>query len=660
MTSVEQGEELPGLAPIFSAPVRWGFECVPPRALQLSPERDHPPAMRAVGTVSAAAGTGVGQITKALFAAAAVSLILLFISAAPHVGWLYLVVVFAAVGVSLWATMAFRARTRLGTARYRTRDAIGLALICAIAPPLGLFAQAMIARSHSALLRQQQVVDPSDLAAAQREHERAVADWQRRVSEFERSEQKRVSEGPYWFPLVPSPSSHLICAFGGSSLTWELALATLGGSMLGSGRRVFIVDVSRRMCADGLWELARRQGYRVHPESAPSGTPVLPAFEEMTWDRLAAILSELSQSAQRDEALLRHERHEDRAVLREVAGCLDQHAPVSVTRLEAALHAVASAGLPQGNGALSDEEYDRLSLLYNDVQRQHGGVMERVTRLERMLRGLHVLDQSAGGPRPAAGGPDSASSLRVASIDKRADELDSEILSGLFVQLLLDSMRGGAVAADFLILLGADRVPKRSLESLSAYAEREQVSTFLFFEHLRDDAVQVIGAGGAAAAFFSLPNHREAQEAVNFIGSEYKWTESQRTRGFSESVTQSRGTEESENVSYSFTRGFSGGSGGPSSMHHSTESRGTTTGKTLSEAIAASREDSASDQRVHEVVIEPEVLMGLAVTGMIWVEVQRGGRRITADVDCNPGLNYHPRVSKQPRVHPSQRTATPP
>jgi hypothetical protein len=656
MTTVEQGQqELPDLAPIFSGPVRWGFEFAPPAAVQLSPERDHPPARREVATVSAATDAGVDQVTTTLFAAAAISLVLVIIVFAAHVSGLYFVIGLAAAGVSVWATVALRAKTKRLVAQPGFLRIYRLAVLSLFVPPVGLVVQAMLARSNP-LLRQVQVPEPKDLAAAQGEHERAVADWQRRISEFEQSEHKRMNEADCWFPVVPSPGSHLICAFGGSSLTWAFAVGTLGASMLGSGRRVFIVDVSRRRSVDGLWELARRDGYPVYPESPPSDTPMLPPLEGTTWESLTTLLSEVSHSAQRDAAVSRRERQEDRSVLREVAGCLDQHAPVSITRLEAALHLVGSAGAPQGDSILSDEEYDRLSVLYNDVQRQHGGVMERVTRLERMLRGLHVLEKTAGDWSKAAGGSDSAASLRVASIDKRADELDSEILSDLFFQLLLHAMRDGTVAADFLILVGADRVSRNSLETLSTYAEREQIPTLLFFEHLRDDAVQVIGGGGAAAVFFALANHHEAQEASNFIGNEYKWIESQRTRAYSESVTRSRGTEKSENVSESHTRGFSG----MDSMFHRTEEHGQSWGESLSEAIAKSEEYSSSEQRVREAVIEPEVLMGLPVTGMICVEVQPDGRRVAANVDCHPKINYIPRVSKKPRERPAQRWPTPP
>lgn len=669
MVEVKQYQaEMPDLAPIFSAPVRWGFEFAPPGAIMLSPERDHPPAVRDVKTVSAASTAGIDQLTNTLFAATGIALLFNIIVLAAHVSALYFIVGLAAAGTSVWGAVTFRSKTRLGVVGPGTGEIVALVVTSFFIPPLGLLIQALRVRGYSALLRQQRVPDPKDQAAAQREHEKAVAEWQRRVSEFEQSEQDRRDNADYWFPVVPSPASHLICAFGGSSRTWAFALAAIGASMLGSGRQVFIVDVSRRTSVDGLWELAQHRGYPVSPQTFPSQSPMLPPFEGMTWDSLTAILSEVSHSAQRDAAISRHERQEDRSVLREVAGCLDQDSAVSLTRLEAALHVVGSAS-PQENGTISDDEYDRLTVLYNDVQRQHGGVMERVTRLERMLRGMRSLEGSAAAEDHARGPADSGPSLRIMSIDKRADELDSEILSDLFFQLLLHSMRASTVDADFLVLLGADRISRNSLETLGTYAEREGVPTFLFFEHLRDDAVQVIGGGGAAAVFFALANHREAKEAAEFIGSQYKWVESQHTRSYSESITRSHSTQETETTGTSRARGLTRtrgtshnwGSSGDNRTHSSgssssiaeslttTESFSQSVGETLSEAIARSEEYSSSEQRVREAVIEPEVLMGLPVTGAICVEIHPDGRRVAANIDCHPKINYIPRVSKTPR-----------
>lgn len=680
MVEVKQYEtDMPDLAPIFSAPVRWGFEFSPPGAIQLSPERNNPPAMRRVGTVSAASSAGIDQITNTLFAAAGIALLLNIIILSANGGGLYFLVGLAAAGTSAWGASTFRSKTRLGIVGPSTGEIAGLAVLSFFIPVIGLLIQAVRIRNYSAMLRQQQIPDPRDQAAAQREHENAVAAWQRRVTAFEQSEQNRQAQADCWFPAVPSPASHLICSFGGSSRTWAFALAAIGGSMLGANRRVFIVDVTRRTSVDGLWELAQHQGYSVSPPVLPSQAPMLPPFTDMTWDNLTAILSEVSHSAQRDAAVSRHERQEDRAVLREVAGCLDQADPVSLTRLEAALHVVGSATLRE-DSVISDDEYDRLSVLYNDVQRQHGGVMERVTRLGRMLRGMRSMEDAADSAQAEAGPTDaSGSSLRIMSIDKRADELDSEVLSDLFFHLLLHSMRSGSVDADFLILLGADRISRNSLETLGTYAEREGIPTLLFFEHLRDDAVQVIGGGGAAAVFFALANHREAKEAAEFIGSQYKWVESQHTRSYSESVTRSHAEQKTETEGTSSTwgrtttRGSSsswGSSGDNSTSNRTTsssiadsfsrsDSYSVSVGETLSEAIARSEEYSTSEQRVREAVIEPEVLMGLPVTGAICVEIHPDGRRVATNIDCHPKINYIPHVSKTPRGHTPERLPAP-
>ena len=114
-------------------------------------------------------------------------------------------------------------------------------------------------------------------------------------------------------------------------------------------------------------------------------------------------------------------------------------------------------------------------------------------------------------------------SLQIIEVDKKSDDLDSERLVDLLFQLLLRHVRKGSAQADVLIVLGADRLRRRALESLMSSAEYERIPVLLFFEHLRDDAIELIGGGGAAAAFFALGNHKEAKEASDFIGSPTRW-----------------------------------------------------------------------------------------------------------------------------------------
>ena len=94
---------------------------------------------------------------------------------------------------------------------------------------------------------------------------------------------------------------------------------------------------------------------------------------------------------------------------------------MSVARLREAFLVVQGADVPVG-GSVAADEYDRLSRLYNDVQRQHGGVLERITRIERALRDFAVLDGSgregAGqGPAPERALPQRGeSSLRIIEV----------------------------------------------------------------------------------------------------------------------------------------------------------------------------------------------------------------------------------------------------
>ncbi len=74
-----------------------------------------------------------------------------------------------------------------------------------------------------------------------------------------------------------------------------------------------------------------------------------------------------------------------------------------------------------------------------------------------------------------------------------------------------------------------------------------------------------------------------------------------------------------------------------------------TGGRSYSEAFGQGREYAVAEQRVREAVIEPEVLMGLPVTGMIYVEVLPGGRRVATNLDCHPQIALSPRTAGEPR-----------
>jgi hypothetical protein len=275
--------------------------------------------------------------------------------------------------------------------------------------------------------------------------------------------------------------------------------------------------------------------------------------------------------------------------------------------------------------------------------------MERLTRIERALRDFEILEDGTDTPgssdgaggieaRPRVGGVRAA--LDVVEVSKTTADLDNERLVDLLFQLLMQRVRTGQSGANLLVVLGADRIRRGMLESLVTHAQQDQLPVLLFFEHLREDAVDVVGGGGAAACFFTLGNHREAQEAAQFIGTDFKWVESQHTRSSGESLTRTWGQEESQSESQS--RSFPGGSSTGATF---------TQGRSYSESFGQSQEYSVGEQRVEEHLVRAEELMGLPATGMICVEVRPGGRRVVRQVDCHPQVRFAPRVSARPFAH---------
>jgi hypothetical protein len=490
------------------------------------------------------------------------------------------------------------------------------------------------------------VPDPKDVAKSQAEHQEAIAAWQQRVVQFEAAEQRRASSVEVWFPVLPSPSAQTVCVFGGGQISWAAGLTTLGASMLGEGLRVLLLDLSRWRSSEVLQEVASRQGITLVRNVLPVDSGVCGLLTGFSWSDLTTVVVELLYTTETDVHASRQGRQDDRAIIREVANCLEPSKPVSFARLRKAL-LVAMGGQVSDADDISESEYDRLAKLYNQVQREHGGVLERVTRIERVLRDFDAFEPSADNSSgsllaPGTNGAASAPQFHVIDMDKSLDDLDHDHMADLIFQLLILRLRTQPVAADALIVLGADQIRRTALESMTQHATTNRLQVLLFFEHLREDAVAMIGAGGAAAAFFALGNHKEAKEASDFIGAGYRWVESQHTRSEGDSLTRTFGVESGGSQTQTTNQPMGGSSSQSVSM-----------GTSYSSSFGKSKEYSTSDQRVREAVLEPEVIQGLPATGMIWVEVRSKGQRIAANVDCNPQITFAPRVSRQPRALPS-------
>jgi hypothetical protein len=434
--------------------------------------------------------------------------------------------------------------------------------------------------------------------------------------------------------------------FGGAPLGWTAVLTTLGASLLGAGAQLMACDLSRRLTVDVLVGLAHAAGVRSSETILPESGVESELLEGIGWPELSSVLVEALHTNQRDPDVSRRERQEDRSVIRDVAACLDPSRPVSIARLRSAL--LVLQGVAEGVAPIDVSERERLSVLFNEVQRTHGSVLERVIRIERALRDFELFDPAspAGAEGTSTGdlnnghtGVRDGAQLRVIGVDKRADELENDCLVDLLFQLLSRRVRLDSTPADTLLVLGADRIRREALESLIDHAVRSHTTVVLMFEHLRWDAIEMVGAGGGAAAFMTLTNHREAAEASEFIGSEYRWIESSHTASVSRSLT--RTASASREASFTAALGFP----------HSLSFGGSLTGtRSYAQALGDGEQYSVAETREREAVVEPATLMSLPITGMIQVKVLADGERTITGLDCHPSIAFSAHVAPSAHV----------
>lgn len=645
------------LTRLFSSPPRWGYERVEPTPPAASPERQNPPQRGHVRMVPATRASGLWEAT-ALATGGAVSAIVLDASFGYFSGGVHGI---AEVGVVITnliaATVAFFAtrawyrssdesrltRALPGDAGTRWVVPIANAVVAFAAPYLLLTCEAIRGWRRISRERGELAPDPGDARRIEADYAAATKAWQKRIAEFEDAERRRVNATPLWRPVHFDSRGSVTCVFGGTPLGWTAALTTLGASLLGDGQRLIACDLSRRLTLDVLVGLARTAGISNSETILPEPGAESELLEGIGWPELASVLVEALHSAQRDPDVSRRERQDDRSVIRDVAACLDPSRRVSIARLRSALLVLQDVA---GDVAEIDAgERARLAALFNEVQRAHGSVLERVIRIERALRDFELLnpassvlaDEVVAEARDA--GRTSArdgAQLRITGVDKHAGELENDCLVDLLFQLISRRVRSDSTRTDTLLVLGADRIRREALESLADHAVRSQTTVVLMFEHLRRDAIEMVGAGGGAAAFMTLANHREASEASEFIGSEYRWIESSHTASVNRSLT----------LTTSASRGASldGALGLPHGLSLG-GSRTRTRGYT--QALGNGEEYSVAETREREAAVEPATLMSLPVTGMIQVKVLDDGGRAITSLDCHPSIAFSPHVMQQ-------------
>ena len=280
------------------------------------------------------------------------------------------------------------------------------------------------------------------------------------------------------------------------------------------------------------------------------------------------------------------------------------------------------------------------SLLGSGVSITIGDLSERLTTRELGERcaseGIPVAESVfAGTLQPAATG--SRASLEMIGVDKHTVPSEYERRASELFRLLLSQAQRGLAHPGVLVILGADRIGYDELKSLITVAERERIGLLLFFENFRLHAVDIVGEGHATTAFFALGNHREAEEASRFIGTEEQWRLARRTLSAGTSHSQTPGWAES-------TTTTAGVAGPPFGL---TFSGSTTTSRSYSETSGQSAEYAEDEELTPEAVVKPRELRGLPSSEMIYVEMLPDGPAVTR-LNCDPSIATEPRVAGEP------------
>ncbi|MGW2952758.1 hypothetical protein [Streptomyces eurythermus] len=480
---------------------------------------------------------------------------------------------------------------------------------------------------------------------AQRDHESRTRAWQARIAAH-RAEHLRHNETlDTWYPisLVSRPSR--IDVFGGTGNGWASLLATLGGPLLAGGQSVVVLDLTQQAVALELAGLAARRGVTVRHVPMPGALLGVDLREEFTAEEVAETLAEALGSMRPPGADI--DLHTiDADVVRTVTESLE--GSVTFARLAAGLRVLLRVydAAPREGGPLSLSEVESITQAIDLV-----GQGERVQNELRYLRAqTELLAKAEAADVPDASVADwwKPGSLTVVAtedhVHRRKDLTDRVVFFRLLHALRRRALPSGSGT---LVVAGADHLGRQALETMARQARTAGVRLVLLLEHLREAAVQVAGGSDSATVFMRMGNGEEAKAAAQFIGQEHKFLVNQLTRQVGESLTEGRTTSDGYQRGTSDTSSSSHGDSWTRSSSFSTSlslswqesvststSRSTTTGENLS--------------RVYEFTVEPTQLQALPMTGLVLVEAGPGGRRVVFG-DCNPGINFLPRVSARPR-----------
>jgi hypothetical protein len=482
-----------------------------------------------------------------------------------------------------------------------------------------------------------------------REQQAAVEqtrDWVRRKAEHDR-QTGGEPENEKWVPLKPATTQR-VDVYGGDPAGCQALLRSVAGSLLEAGGTVQVVDLSQDGVCHGLVQETIAAGRPVQASLLPADLNTVGLLDNLSSADVAGVLSEAVHAFERDPGS-GGDKALDASLLEQVCRCL--RGALTFARVHAAIEVVAYQ-VPRPV-VLERDEYDSLIDLYGEGARR--AAEARLLRLAGALKHLAALETKPPTvTRPAA-------QLTVWELSERVNAIQRELLGNVVLEVLLHRIRqaestppgGPGASGRVVVVVGTDRFRRAQLESLDQLAVRRGIRLVLFFKHLREDAVDLLG-GGDAVMFMRLGNAKEAEHAAAFIGKHHRFVVNQVSvsESSSASTSQSTSTNESESSQESVTRGKQWSR--TRSYHvgmvldypHDTGSRNTgdqrstTTGKSTSFSTGTSEStqagtsssESVSVSRVYEYAVEPTLLQSLSSTAFVLVDPRDPGSPRLGDV----------------------------
>lgn len=526
-------------------------------------------------------------------------------------------------------------------------DATGMLMlpVCLVA------AAAPVTQVVALQARRRQILDSAaaEAAADRRRYEQVRAEWSRAVAEHDAAERARLDRTDRWFPLVLPRGARRVDIVGGCGEGRAVLLMVLGTSMLAAGEQITLVDLTDEGVADPLAAMVRFGNGPVETLDLPAALDRLDLLAGIDRFEVADVLAPALCPPRPGE------QPDRRDTVAELLTVVAKHltAPLTLARMVAGLRVL-------------DRTYDgRTDLLGPDevtglTAASHDAVTgERVRDELRMtITRLQLMDRS---PRSGSTGrfaPLDGRGLSVASTSARGSERQKELLDRVLVGLLTRAARGPRTdaAPRAFVVAGADDLGRAPIEELVRVCERAGIRLVLLFDHLRDDAVALLGSRRAATVLMQLGNPQEAAAAATLIGKDHSFALTQVSRQQGTTRTVGGGDSTTAGSSETTTTGHSQG-GSQQGLHGGSnwsmsESRASGTSFSHTRSSSWSLADSATDgtvvSRVYEFAVEPTTIQALPPTAFVLVDHGDGTRRV-ATGNCDPRITELPHLSVHPR-----------